>query len=58
VEAGVDWPRHHLVVGDGVLVAGQRSNDVVVLAVDARGIPGRVATRTEVPSPTCLLRLP
>ena len=58
VEAGVDWPRHHLVVGDGLLVAGQRSSDVAVLPFDARGIPGRARTRTEVPSPTCLLRLP
>lgn len=58
VEAGVDWPRHHVVVADGLLVAGQRSNDVAVLPLDARGIPGRTTTRTEVPSPTCLLRLP
>lgn len=58
VEAGVDWPRHHLVVGDGLLVAGQRSDEVAVLPMDARGIPGRVTTRTEVPSPTCVLRLP
>ena len=58
VEAGVDWPRRHRVVGGGLLVAGQRSSDVAVLPFDARGIPGRARTRTEVPSPTCLLRLP
>jgi len=58
VEAGVDWPRHHLVIGDGLIAAGQRSSDVAVLPIDARGIPGRATTRTEVPSPTCLLPLP
>lgn len=58
VEAGVDWPRHHLLAADGLLVAGQRSSEIAVLPVDARGIPGRATARTEVPSPTCLLRLP
>lgn len=58
VDAGVDWPRHHLVVRDTLLVAGQRSDDVVSLTLDLRsGVPGRVRHRTAAPSPTCLLPL-
>ncbi|WOQ69714.1 beta-propeller fold lactonase family protein [Microbacterium limosum] len=56
VDAGVDWPRHHLVVRDTLLVAGQRSNDVVSMSLDIRtGVPGRVRHRTAAPSPTRLL---
>jgi 6-phosphogluconolactonase len=56
VDAGVDWPRHHVVVRDTLLVAGQRSDEVASLALDLRtGVPGRVRHRVEVPSPTCLL---
>jgi len=56
VESGVDWPRHHLVVRDTLLVAGQRSNEVVSLTLDERtGVPGRVRHRAEAPSPSCIL---
>jgi len=56
VESGVDWPRHHLVVRDTLLVAGQRSNEVVSLTLDERtGVPGRVRHRVEAPSPSCIL---
>ncbi|WP_409047778.1 lactonase family protein [Microbacterium sp. HA-8] len=56
VESGVDWPRHHLVVRDTMLVAGQRSNDVVSFSLDIRtGVPGRVRHRAAVPAPTRLL---
>lgn len=56
-ESGVTWPRHHLVVRDTLLVAGQRSNDVVSLSLDIRtGVPGRVRQRASVPSPTRILR--
>lgn len=56
VEAGVDWPRHHVVVRDNLLVAGQLSDEVASLALDDRtGVPGRVRHRTAVPSPTCIL---
>lgn len=56
VDAGVRWPRHHLVVRDTLLVAGQRSDDVASLALDDRtGVPGRVRHRTTAPSPTCIL---
>ncbi|GAA1703742.1 lactonase family protein [Microbacterium sediminicola] len=56
VESGVVWPRHHRVVGDTLLVAGQHSDDVAAMSLDIRtGVPGRVRGRVEVPSPTCLL---
>jgi 6-phosphogluconolactonase len=55
-DAGVDWPRHHVVVRDTLLVAGQRSDEVASLTVDLRtGVPGRVRHRAAAPSPTCLL---
>lgn len=56
VDAGVDWPRHHVVIRDTLLVGGQRSDDVASLALDLRtGVPGPVRHRTAVPTPTCLL---
>jgi 6-phosphogluconolactonase len=56
VDAGVDWPRHHVVVRDILLVAGQLSDDVASLTLDLRtGVPGRVRHRADAPSPTCLL---
>ncbi|WP_460775415.1 lactonase family protein [Microbacterium sp. GXF7504] len=56
VESGVVWPRHHVVVRDTLLVAGQRSDEVASLTLDERtGVPGRVRHRTAVPAPTCLL---
>ncbi|MFT3797919.1 lactonase family protein [Microbacterium sp.] len=56
VESGVDWPRHHVVVRDELLVAGQLSNEVAGLTLDERtGIPGRARRRVEAPSPTQLL---
>ncbi|MEV5070375.1 beta-propeller fold lactonase family protein [Microbacterium sp. LMI12-1-1.1] len=56
VDAGVDWPRHHVVVRDILLVAGQLSDEVASLTLDLRtGVPGRVRHRADAPSPTCLL---
>lgn len=56
VDAGVNWPRHHVVVRDTLLVAGQLSDEVASLSLDLRtGVPGRVRHRTPAPSPTCLL---
>lgn len=58
VEAGVTWPRHHVVLRDTLLVAGQRSDEVASLAIDQRtGVPGRVRHRVETPSPSCLVPL-
>lgn len=55
-ESGVDWPRHHVVERDTVLVAGQLSNEVAALSLDERtGAVGRVRRRAEVPAPTRLL---
>lgn len=59
VEAGVTWPRHHIVARDTLLVAGQHSHDVASLTLDERtGVPGRLRHRAGAPSPTCLLPLP
>jgi len=56
VDAGVDGPRHHVIVRDTLVVAGQHSDEVVSLTLDPRtGVPGRVRHRTAAPSPTCLL---
>ncbi|MDE0545051.1 beta-propeller fold lactonase family protein [Microbacterium sp. C7(2022)] len=56
VDSGVNWPRHHLVVRDTLLVGGQLSDEVVSLSLDIRtGVPGRPRHRVEAPSVTCLL---
>ncbi|QKJ18003.1 lactonase family protein [Microbacterium hominis] len=58
VEAGVHWPRHHVVERDTLLVAGQLGDEVASLTLDLRtGVPGRVRHRVAAPSPTCLLPL-
>lgn len=58
VESGVRWPRHHLVAGDVLLVAGQRSDSVAELPLDPRsGVAGRARRRAEAPTPTCILPL-
>ncbi|UXW86079.1 lactonase family protein [Microbacterium azadirachtae] len=55
-DAGVDWPRHHLVHDGALLVAGQRSDEITVLDLDDRtGAPGRIRHRTPAPAPTHLL---
>ncbi|KTS09353.1 lactonase family protein [Microbacterium testaceum] len=55
-DAGTHWPRHHVVVNDTLLVAGQLADEIVSLPLDARtGVPGRVRHRTASPSPTRLL---
>lgn len=55
-ETGTHWPRHHLVVDDTLLVAGQLADEIVSLPLDERtGVPGRVRHRTVSPSPTRLL---
>lgn len=57
-ETGTHWPRHHLVVDDTLLVAGQLAHEIVSLSLDTRtGVPGRVRHRTPSPSPTRLLRM-
>ncbi|MGN8026295.1 lactonase family protein [Microbacterium sp. 22242] len=57
-DAGVDWPRFHLLHEGALLVAGQRSDQVSVLDLDDRtGAPGRVRHRTAAPAPTHLLHV-
>jgi hypothetical protein len=63
VDSGVDGPRHHVVVRDTLLIAGQRSDEVVALTIDERtGVPGRARRRVDaladLPSPGILTRLP
>ncbi|WP_127473665.1 lactonase family protein [Microbacterium sulfonylureivorans] len=56
VDSGVNWPRHHVVVRDTLVVAGQLSDEIASLTLDLRtGVPGRVRHRAAAPSPTCLL---
>lgn len=55
-ESGIVKPRHHVIVRDTLLVAGQGSNEIASLPVDERtGFPGRVRHRVAYPAPTCLL---
>ncbi|WOF23201.1 beta-propeller fold lactonase family protein [Microbacterium betulae] len=56
VEAGAAVPRHHVVGRDALLVAGQGSDEIVSLPLDARtGVPARPRHRLAVPTPTHLL---
>lgn len=55
-ECGVDWPRHHLVHDDVMLVAGQRSGTVSAIDLDERtGAPRDVRHVTSAPTPTVIL---
>lgn len=55
-DAGVDWPRYHLVHDGALLVTGQRSDDLTVLDIDERtGAPGGIRHRAPAPAPTHLL---
>lgn len=55
-DAGVNWPRHHLVHDGTLLVAGQRSNQISVLDLDERtGAPRSIRHRTSASAPTHLL---
>ncbi|WP_404445121.1 lactonase family protein [Microbacterium marinum] len=57
-EAGVTWPRHHIVARDSLLVAGQQSDEVASLSLDVRtGAPGRVRYRTTAPAPSVIVPL-
>ncbi|WP_156761229.1 lactonase family protein [Microbacterium karelineae] len=52
VDAGVKVPRHHVVAEGRLLVAGQRSDEIVALEIDeATGIPGAVVARLDTPTP-------
>jgi len=56
VESGIRLPRHHVLVRDALVVAGQASNELASLPVDTRtGVPGSVRRRLETPSPQHIL---
>ncbi|GAB3277463.1 lactonase family protein [Microbacterium lacusdiani] len=55
-ESGVRKPRHHVILRDTLLVAGQGSDEIVSLSVDERtGVPGRARHRLGVPTPQHIL---
>ena len=55
-DAGVDWPRHHLVHEGKLLVAGQRSDTITLLDLDERtGAPLGIRHEVPVPTPTHFL---
>ncbi|GGH51431.1 lactonase family protein [Microbacterium album] len=55
-ESGIRTPRHHAVVRDTILVAGQGSHEVASLGIDERtGVPGPVRHRLAVPTPQHIL---
>lgn len=56
VPSGGDWPRHHLVRDGWLLVAHERSGDVVAFPLDPdSGLPGSPSGRLQVASPTALV---
>lgn len=57
VDCGGDWPRHHVVDGDLLHVANQRSSTVASFRLGADGIPTPIAEPIHVDSPTFLLRV-
>ncbi|WP_261166619.1 lactonase family protein [Microbacterium sp. Marseille-Q6965] len=57
-ESGIVTPRHHVIVRDTLLVAGQGSSEIVSLPLDERtGFPGSVRQRLDYPTPTRILPL-
>ena len=55
VPSGADWPRHHLVLGDRLYVANQRSDEVTVFALGADGVPADIVQRVPTGSPTAVV---
>lgn len=58
VDAEGDWPRHHIVDGDLMHVAHERSDSVASFRIDPKGIPRHFSTLNRVFSPIFLLRAP
>lgn len=64
-EAGISWrgfhpsgggsPRHHVIVGDSMLVGNERSHEVVAFRIGGPGRPPERLGSIGVRSPTCLL---
>jgi 6-phosphogluconolactonase len=57
VDAGGDWPRHHLVDGDLMHVAHERSNSVASFRISENGIPDPISPPIRVRSPIFLLKM-
>lgn len=54
--SGARWPRHHRRIGDRLLVAHERSDEITVHAVDpATGVPAGIVDRVPAPTPSCIL---
>ncbi|MDO5745622.1 MAG: beta-propeller fold lactonase family protein [Micrococcaceae bacterium] len=50
-----EWPRHHLQVGNSLLVANQLSNTIEVLGMDRQdGLPSKFLGSLAIDSPTCI----
>jgi 6-phosphogluconolactonase len=55
VDAGGDWPRHHVVDGDVMHVAHERSSTVASFRLGTDGVPALIAPAVAVASPIFLL---
>ncbi|MET4581602.1 6-phosphogluconolactonase [Conyzicola nivalis] len=55
VDAGGDWPRHHVVDGDVMHVAHERSSTVASFRLGTDGVPALIAPAIAVASPIFLL---
>jgi 6-phosphogluconolactonase (cycloisomerase 2 family) len=54
--SGGDWPRHHLVRGQWLHVAHERSDDISTFTLDTvTGLPGPLVHTLRTPSPTALV---
>jgi 6-phosphogluconolactonase (cycloisomerase 2 family) len=54
--SGGNWPRHHLVRGNWLHVAHERSDNIATFALDpATGLPGPMVHDVKTPSPTALI---
>jgi 6-phosphogluconolactonase (cycloisomerase 2 family) len=56
VPSGGNWPRHHLVRGQWLHVAHERSDNIATFALDpTTGLPGPLIHNLRTPSPTALV---
>jgi 6-phosphogluconolactonase (cycloisomerase 2 family) len=53
--ATAGWPRHHAVVGDRLVVTGERAHHVATHAMAGEDGPEPVAGELDVPAPACVL---
>jgi 6-phosphogluconolactonase (cycloisomerase 2 family) len=57
--SGGDWPRHHIVRGNWLHVAHERSDNIATFELDpASGLPGPLIHDLQTPSPTALVPAP